>query len=180
MIDEDIALAMQRQVPFQNPFDKYAGMIVEMTDTEDTLYRIELALSGKKLDSNGNPVTIGRAKMNTEGINTIMGILRSTVNKETIMSNLSKNGDMQALMELLADTIAKNLMMNKVKYQIESNSDRDIIFWHIMNTVYITMKRADEEGERRFWKGSQQEISTRVVNNQGGLLSGMNPFKKRQ
>jgi len=44
----------------------------------------------------------------------------------------------------------------------------------------VTMKRSSEEGERRFWKGSVQEVHTRVENQAkkgGGLLGFINPWK---
>jgi hypothetical protein len=64
-------------------------------------------------------------------------------------------------MDFLADTLAKDLMVNRIKYEIKTASARDKIFFTVLSSSFICMKRAYKEGEKRFWKGSQQEITTR-------------------
>ena len=59
-------------------------------------------------------------------------------------------------------TLAKDLMVNRYEYEIDSPSARDRIFFTALTTAFITMKRAFEEGDRRFWKGSVQEVKTTV------------------
>ncbi len=77
------------------------------------------------------------------------------------MSNLNKQ-EVPILMDFIADTLARDLMVNRKKYNIRNAAARDKIYFIVLSTSFICMKRAFEEGEKRFWKGSQQEITTRI------------------
>lgn len=160
------------QPNFSAPMNNYAGTIITMTNPEDELYKLELTLRNNILDRDGNPKKAGEPLMNEEGISAVIGLVQSVVNRVTIMSNL-KDQEIRVLMDFLADALAKDLMMNRVTYGIKSGVSRERIFSSALMTAFITMKRAFEEGDRRFWKGSQQEITTRVESNQRqkGLFS---------
>jgi len=70
------------------------------------------------------------------------------------------------LVDFLGDTLAKDLMMNRKRYDIKTPAARDKIYFTALAESFICMKRAYEEGEKRFWKGSQQEITTRIEGQQ--------------
>ena len=96
------------------------------------------------------------------------------------MSNLNKD-EIPMLMGFLGDTLARDLMINRVPYGIRTFASRDKIFFTALTTSFITMKRAYEEGDKRFWKGSVQEIQTTVSGGQkqkGGFWSALNPWSK--
>jgi hypothetical protein len=160
------------QPNFSAPMNNYAGTIITMTNPDDELYKLELTLRNKILDRDGNPVVSGEPLMNEDGINAVLGLVQSIVNRVTIMSNL-KDQEIRTLMDVLSDALARDLMMNRVKYGIKIGVSRDRIYSSALMSAFITMKRAYEEGDRRFWKGSQQEITTRVESNQRqkGLFS---------
>jgi hypothetical protein len=56
-------------------------------------------------------------------------------------------------------------MVNSNNYGIENVSARDKIVFMSSSFAFVCMKRAFEEGEKHFWKGSQQEIT---MTNQNG------------
>jgi hypothetical protein len=76
-------------------------------------------------------------------------------------------------MDFLADTIAKDLMLNRYYYEIKNSSARDRIFYEVLATTFVCLRRAHGEGERKFWKGSQQEITTNIggMQKKQGFLS---------
>jgi hypothetical protein len=94
------------------------------------------------------------------------------------MSNIEKN-DIPVLIEFVADPLIKDLMINMRTYGIENPAVRDKIFYTVLSIIFISLKRAYEEGDRRFWKGSVQEIHSKVEaqKQKGGLLSMLNPWK---
>lgn len=153
------------QPNFSSPINNYAGTIITMTNPEDELYKLELTLRNNILDRDGNAKRAGEPLMNEEGISAVVGLVQSIVNRVTIMSNL-KDQEIRMLMDVMADTLARDLMMNRVVYGIKTGVSRDRIYSSALMTGFITMKRAFEEGDRRFWKGSQQEITTRVEGGQ--------------
>ena len=110
--------------------------------------------------------------MNEQGIRSILLQVRATMSRVAIMSNL--NDKMVSELTLyMAESLAKDLMMNNDTYSIKNVSARTKIFRTVNTNVYIALKRAQDEGERKFWKGSSQEITTNVggVQKKQGFLS---------
>ena len=167
-----------RSTPYASPMHQYGSSILLLTNPENELYKMELTFRSMKVDANGNPSQSGEPLMNDHGISSILGLVQSVVNQVTVMSNLSK-GEVPILMDFLGDTLAKDLMVNRKEYGIESAAVRDRVFFIVLASSFITLKRAYEEGDKRFWKGSVQEISTRVEQGQKkGLMSSLNPWRK--
>lgn len=163
-----------RSTPYSNPLHNYGSSIIMMTNPEDSLFKMELTFRSANLNVEGEPISVGSPLMNELGISSIIGIVQSVVSRETFMSNLEKF-DITQSMDFLGDTLSRDLMMNRLKYGIETVTARDKIYFTTLFSAFVAMKRALGEGEKRFWKGSQQEITTRVEGGQrkGGLLSGV-------
>jgi len=168
-----------RSSPYASPMHQFGSSILLLTNPENELYKMELTFRSMKLDKEGNAIQSGTPLMNDEGISSVLGVVRSLVSQVTVMSNLSKS-EVPALMDFLGDTLAKDLMVNRVRYEIASTSVRDKVFFIALSSTFVTLKRAYEEGDKRFWKGSVQEIHSSVDGGQkrGGLLSSFNPWSK--
>ena len=170
-----------RPSPYMSPMHLYGSSIVLLTNPESEIGRMELTFRNVRVNKDGKIVYVGASLMNDDGIASVIGTIQTIVNQVTILSNLSKT-DIPILMDFLGDTLARDLMINRVKYDIKSFAARDKIYFTALTSSYITMKRAFEEGDKRFWKGSVQEIHTKSeVGNQGGgsMLSKLNPWKKK-
>lgn len=146
--------------PYQSPMYNHGGSILILTDPEDELYKMELTLRSMRLDQKGQPVVAGEPLLNELGVGSVLGQVQSIVNQVTVMSNLSE-AEVRLLIDFLGDTLAKDLMLNRVKYDIRNAASRDKIYFTALTSGFICMKRAFEEGDRRFWKGSQQEVTFR-------------------
>jgi len=181
--------AQIRTAPYLSPAHAYGGSIITMTNTEEELNKLELTLKskqikGSKLEQNGEPL------LNDFGVSRVMGIVRSIVKRDTIMNDF-KDKDIPVLIDFLADTLARDLMINRKPYDIGKSkignkeyydpSARDVIFFTALTTAYICLLRGREGGDRRFWKGSQQDIRhVQVMEGQSkGLLSKINPWSKK-
>ena len=166
--------------PYFSPMQQYGSNIVAMTNPEDVLEKMEFTFRNIHVNKSGVEKECGKALMNDAGISSVVGSVQSFVNQVAIMSNLNKN-EIPMLMDFLGDTLAKDLMLNRVLYEISDESARDKIYFTALSTAFITLKRAYEEGDKRFWKGTVQEIRSTVDSNGGrggGFLSGLNPFRK--
>lgn len=147
--------------PYQSPLYTFGDSVIGLTSTDQELERLELNLKGFKLDENGNNVRYGRPLLNERGVSTIIGIVQSLYNKGTVMSNFNKY-DIPMILEFLGDTLAKNLMLNKNAFGIDDVSVRDQVYFMVLGSVWSTLKRALEEGHRRFLGRAAHEITTRV------------------
>jgi len=165
--------------PYSSMMNNYSSSIVQMTNPDDELYKMELTFRSQILDRDGYPKTVGTPLMNDLGINSVLGLVQSVVNRVTVMSNFSKM-EIPALIDYLADALAEDLMMNRVVYDIKTATARTKIFTSALLTAFVTMKRAYEQGEKIFWKGSQQEVIQTVKNGneRRGLLSSLMGWNK--
>jgi len=164
---------------YLSPMQSYGSSIVSMTNPEDELFKMELTLRGQILDKDGNVKQAGEPLLNEEGINNVIGTVQTLVNRISVMSNFNKY-EVPMLIDFLGDTLAVDLMLNRVRYGIKNVAVRNKIFFTVLSTSFVTLKRGFEEGEKRFWKGSQQEITTTVRNAaQGkGLFRSLFGWKK--
>jgi hypothetical protein len=169
-----------RSTPYSSPMHNYGGSILLLTNPQNLLYKMELTLRSMIEDGDGNLTKVGEPLLNDLGISSVIGIVESIVNQDTVMSNLTKE-DIEALRNFLADTLAKDLMINRIKYAIKTVSARDKIFFTVVSTSYICMRRAFEGDDKKFWKGSQQEITTRHegLQSKGGLISKLSGWGKK-
>lgn len=172
---EEQAQAPQvRSSPYQSPMHQFAGSILLLTNPENELYKLELTLRGL-VEAKGELKQNGESLLNDEGVRSVLGQAQALVNRVTVMSNLEST-EVANLMDFLADTLAKDLMLNRTFYEIKNASARDRIFYEVLATTFVCLKRAADEGERKFWKGSEQNINTNVggpVKRQGFLSKAL-------
>ena len=158
---------------YSNPYTS-TGSIVEMTNTEDLLFRLESNLRGEFVNSSGVPVKVGGSLMNSEGIKDVMMIMRSFSDRASVMTHFT-NKDIMMLMEFLNDVIIKALMVNRVNYGFNNPSGRDLVLSACNFCGFSIIKRGLEGGERRFWKGSVIDYNVRSSTDakKGGVFSGL-------
>ncbi len=154
------------------PRDLYGSSIITLTDPESDLYKFELFLRTLKINSKGKLESVGDPLMNDKGINAVMASVESIVHHTNTLSNFADQ-DMRFLIIGLADTITKDLMLNRLTYKIE-RKNRDIIVDNSVRFAYGFARRAFEEGDRKFWKGSVTEI--RQTQDTPRQKSIFNPF----
>jgi hypothetical protein len=164
--------------PYMSPMHQYGTAIITMTNPDSELYKMELTFRSVTKDHKGRLIQMGTPLMNDYGISSVVGMVQSLVNQVTIMSNLSKQ-EVPMLIDFLGDTLARDLMIKRKEYAIAGSSERDKIYFSALSTTFVTLKRGFEEGDKRFWKGSVQEINTTVNNAQkkNSFLQALNPMR---
>jgi hypothetical protein len=169
-----------RSNPYASPMYNYGSSILLLTNPQNELHKLELTFRALQEDDDGNVKNMGDPLMNEKGISSVLGQAQALINQDTVMSNLDKM-DIPLLMDFLGDTLAKDLMMNRINYEIKTAGARDKIFFETLALTYITLRRAYLEGDKRFWKGSQQEITTRVEGNtqKGSMLGKLMGWGKK-
>lgn len=169
-----------RSTPYMSPMHQYGSAIIMMTNPESELYKMELTFRAMTLDKDGNPISTGEPLMNEYGISSVIGIVQSLVSQITVMSNLTKQ-EVPMLIDFMGDTLARDLMIKRKDYGIAGSAERDKIYFSALATTFVTLKRGYEEGDKRFWKGSVQEIHSKVeaTKQKNSLMSALNPFGSR-
>ena len=159
---------------------QYGSSILQLTNPENELLKMELTFRSQILDKDSNVIQIGEPLLNDEGVSSVIGQVQSVVNQVAIMSSFDKN-DIPKIIDFLGDTLSKDLMMNRVKYNITTAAARDKVYFSAISTTYITLKRAMNNGERSFWKGSQQDIRQFIEtgSQSKGLLGGLFGWGKK-
>ncbi len=180
-MEEDEVTPIQSS-PYQAPMYNYASSILQLTNPEQELYKLELTLRNQMEDNNGNIRQIGLPTMNDEGICSVMGQIQIVVNQVTIMSSLDRKKEIPQLIDYLGDCLAKDLMVNATRYNLNL-LDRDRIYTAAILSAFICMKRAcsEEINDKKFWRGAVQEINQKVEQvgkKGGGFLSRIFPGGK--
>jgi hypothetical protein len=176
-VQSDDGKTLSHIADFKSPFYQYGSSIQHMTNPKGLLEDLELYLKGLRKDKRGQLVKVTEPLLNEFGINRIMGIVYSIVNRVTIMSNVNKN-ELPILMLNFSDAIIQDLMENRLKFGVRNHVDCTIILIECQNVVFMCIKRGFEEGDRRFWKGSISEtrITQDRAKQQQSFLSKLNPF----
>lgn len=169
---------IEPQAYYQHPAGQFGSSIISLTNPEETLQKMEMNLRGMIEDANGKPKQVGEALMNDVGIRNIMGLAQGLISRIMFLSNMEKE-NVEMMIEYLVDTLDRDLMMNRVPYGIKQSNDRSKISFIVVSGSFAALKRAQQEGERRFWKGSQQETIIRQESNQpkGNILTRMAGWK---
>ena len=149
------------QKDYLSPMQANQNSILILTNPENELFKLECTLKNVRIDVKGNPIQFNEPLMNELGVGSVLGQVQAIVSQITIMSNFEEKHIM-ALINFLGDTLARDLMMSQEKYAIKNSYDRDKIYFESLTCAFVTMMRAFEQGEKKFWKGSQQEITTRI------------------
>jgi hypothetical protein len=160
------------QMPFLSLAQQYGSSMLQMTNPEGEMQKMELALRSQVVDKDGNPQQVGEPLLNEIGLSSVIGQVQAIVNQTTIMSNFDKN-EIPILVDYLGDTLAKDLMINRVSYNIRTKAARSKIYYIALASAFICLKRAFEQGERGFWGRIQQEIKQYVEggnSSQGGFF----------
>lgn len=166
---------------YATPMQHYGSSIIKLTNPERELYKLELTFRSMIEDSEGNLKQLDEPLMNDLGINSVIGTIQTIVSQTTILSNL-EDKHIEVMIEMLADTLAKDLMVNRIRYNIRNSSTRSKIMFTAVSTSFICLRRAWKGDDKRFWGRVQQDIRMESVQSGkgSGLFGGFNPFKKKE
>lgn len=153
----------------------HSSSILTLTNPEQDLYKFELFLRSLKDLPDGRIIKVGNPLLNDEGINSIMAAIESVVHHMNALSNFTEE-DIIYMHDTLKDNLITDLMINALSYEL-NRKNRDVIVGNALRFAYGFMKRAFEEGDRKFWKGTTQEIKHTTEQQRQNSGLSMNPFK---
>lgn len=157
MTESDNLDQLRQQLAYQHPLSQYGSSIVHLTNPEKQLFNVELQLRGQSIDENGERQQTLIPLLNDRGVSAMMTYLKALVNQVTILGNIDPK-EIPQTMEYFYTALIEDLMINRYNYDIKSLSDSTRIHTVCCLFAKVTLDRARSEGDRRFWKGTQQEI----------------------
>jgi hypothetical protein len=158
----------------------HAGSIVELTDAQAELKRLEMTMRGYYIDESGNVIKVGEPMMNEQGIGDVFGVIgRSLVNRLTVLSNFDED-EVKNQMAGLAKELGRLLLLNSKRYEIKNTTITwDLIYPSVLRVCFVCLKRGFKQGDKQFFGRMGQLIESRVETvNKGKGLSGMMPWSK--
>ena len=132
------------------------GVVGVTLDNSSLLISIESNLRGQRLVEEKDPktnkminrwVTVGEAKMNELGIQSVLMEVRSFLDKNTIMGYMPTEEKLNQIWAQWAHSFLIFLGANKRKFEIVP-SYRTMLYWHIALNVYTTMFRGLQGNEK--------------------------------
>jgi len=166
------------QVPYSNPMSNFGNSIILLTNPENAVFKLECKFRNIKVKDDGTVVNLGNPLMNEYGIAQVIGLVESIVNENSVWAWIEDRDEVNGLRNMFADTLAKDLMMNRLHYGIIDPTARQRIFTESVAFTHLCIKRAFKQGERKFWKGSQQDVRHTVSNEGGNKRNFLGWFKK--
>lgn len=135
-------------------------------DPTDVLDEIRYSLKAYVKTSEGWKLNDfnARPKMTDEGVNSFLGTLRSYLNKNVVLSNLSEE-EVIEIMKDLCKTLRMFLAANHKIYKINKN-DFTEIYTNAENQIYCFLLRAKNNGERLRWMKTQTVSEVKQTVNQ--------------
>jgi hypothetical protein len=169
--------------PYQAPIHNLGNSIIYLTNPENTILKLENNLKGMVVDNNGNSRQIGRRLLNDMGVRSIISHTEGLSNAITELSNYDPKFINPLMMDWL-DRLIKDLGANWYIYGMNPqtrNVDRSQVLGMARNVAHATVLRAQNEGERRFWKNSVQTIETKNIGQERkGLFQKLTGWKGQQ
>jgi hypothetical protein len=166
-------IPVPQAMPYMAPRDQYNSSIETLTNPDGQIDQMTLNFKNVEIDKEGNLKKCGEPLANDEGINFAIGQCRSTINQITVFSNLT-NDNIYNVGSYLSINLLRTLMVSRIPFQMKSFSARSTIASTVLITSFITMKRAETEGlsDKKFWRGSVQELHSNITSNQAGKSKG--------
>lgn len=152
--------------------------LLQQTNPSPVLQEIEHQLNGEIYDIESESwKQIHTPLMNQTGLNKIMATLRSVVNTNCILSNLTLDEVKQITLGV-ADSLTLDICANYKEYGI-AKSDFDRVISLCTNMCFFSLKRSYMEGERRFLKTTFRHTESNIQRNQQQQPGGWQGFFSR-
>jgi len=148
-----------------------------LTGTYPELEKLKLDLLGQEKDNDENIVQVGSPLCNQEGALKLVGLVGSLANKHGILTHQDEFR-ISKMMKGFSKTVRGELMLRAVSWGFD-RMDRNTILEMTTDLAFLAIQRGFHGGDRRFWKGTQQDIHTSndAPQQKTGMFSRMAPWK---
>ena len=153
---------------FQSGVNDYNALRVRL-DTEELLDRVELFLTGKKYsvetDKEGNQILnkieMGDPLANNLGIQQILSLVSSVVNKDVVQGNLTGDEINQIVKDVKLD-LAYQFMINADSWAVATKNRKHIVRT-IEKTAKLFLSRTKDNKERESYNQSLRSVESNVI-----------------
>ena len=163
-----------KSIPSSAPMDRFGGGILNLTNPDPEIYKLELTLRNQRMDNQGNVIQIGPPLMNDEGVNRVVGFVQSIVNTNTIMSNYDRDLIFK-MIKFASFSLIEDLGIAHHKYGVTGDVDsvRNHCITAAICLCMASSMRAMDQGEKKWLGTSMHEVrNTLVGDKKSAGLSG--------
>lgn len=169
--------ALNNSYAYESPIRELGSTVIFLTSADDELHEFELDLRNM-YERDNQLIKAGEPLLNERGIRSVLRHVRPTVNRLSIMSNYEKNRIKEKLLIML-DNLTLDLALHGKEYGIKCAYDGSVIIQAAVDYCESSLGRALEQGERRFLKGSHQEVTLHNDQKKQGLMGNMLGWGRR-
>lgn len=146
--------------PQPDVMSKLGNSVLELTNPQRLVYEIKLNLEGYQYNHEGELYRdeLTTPLLNEEGRRRVLGIIRSVVAQNSVMSHIESREDVNNIIMHLTDKLVTLLLMNRRTFGIKTREDASQILIYTLYPCWFTIMRCYKQGEKDFLKGSVQEI----------------------
>ena len=132
-------------------------------EVEDIISMVKLNLLNKEVDEDGNTVQIEETKplINVIGLSCLMSRVRSVLNRNTFLSNLSES-EYSRVMEQIANEVVLDIGLNWRAWEMK-REDRNAVKMSVIQPIMCALKRPVLEGERNYLQPMHRFVERRDV-----------------
>lgn len=139
--------------------------LVEQTNPDEVVEKIEMTLRGKSWDENKKEWVLkdwATPLVNDFGVNSLMMDARTFINQISTLSNATLD-QISKIVNEIADTVTTKLEMNWKEFGVDKSNLTTVVN-AISIPAFMTGLRALGEGERRFLKTSVRAVESWTSN----------------
>ena len=146
--------------PMPDVMTKLGDSVLQLTNPQDVIIQIKLNLEGYEFNFQGELIKDEKniPLINDEGKRRVLGVVKSVVAQNSVMSNIESREDANAMIQHLTSKLTELLMVNMKRFEIKSREDASQILIYALYPCWFTILRCYKQGEKTFLKGSVQEI----------------------
>lgn len=122
----------------------------------------------------GNWISTKKPIINDDGVRVLTGIIKTALNKVTLLSDIDKR-DIRYICKEMHIDLAKVIILNYEKYEIDKKNI-DVLIDNVMNFIYIGLKKSEDGGDRKALTQSTRTTRQIVEGEQKG---GIKTFFRR-
>ena len=156
--------------PYEAPINSMGSAIMQLTDPSTLFRDFALDLAGA-VETDNKIISVAPPVCNEIGIRRIISTVKSCNNQGIIMSRYDQDNKEKILMRT-ADALIQLIQQHSRRYAIQDAATATWIVITAINYSESAINRALEQGERGFWKGSQQDIR-HIIGNQSAEKKGI-------
>jgi len=146
-------------MPSINPMQQFPELTKWTLDPYQILMELQHDLRGEIWDIQQSKwVQAGEKLLNDKGINTIIALCKTIINKNAFLSNLNEE-EINFIVLDLANDLTISLFVNSDEWELESEKGyQNLIIDKVRVYMYLGLKRAWNQGERNFIKSMEQTV----------------------